>query len=94
MYNVTQMVYSIPLLYAVMGADITSVSMVLCDLLERASFYFKKHRGEHTSITFYKLPIKKKYPQPNTRVGRLHALPVKTGRHTLFHCRRQLISLW
>lgn len=62
----TPYIYSIPLLYALRGADFTSVSMVLCDLLERASFYFKNHRGEHTSITFYKLPIRKKYPQPNT----------------------------
>lgn len=60
-------IYSIPLLYALMGADAISVSVVLCVLLARASFYFKSHRREHISITFYKLPKKKKiYPQPNT----------------------------
>lgn len=51
---------------ALTGADAISVSVVLCVLLARASFYFKSHSREHISITFYELPIKKKYPQSNS----------------------------
>lgn len=49
---------STPLLCARKGEDAISVSVVLCDFLTRACFYFKSHRRELTSITFYKLPIK------------------------------------
>lgn len=72
LYNwFTSDIYSIPLLYALMSADAISVSVVLCVLLARASFYFKSHRREHISITFYKLPIKKKSTHNQTLSGKV-----------------------
>lgn len=50
-------IYSILLLYALIDAEATLVSVVLC--VARVYFYFKTDKREHISIKFYKLPRKK-----------------------------------
>lgn len=67
---ITPNIHSILLLYALMGADATLVSVVLCVLLARACFYFKSHKREHISIKFYKLPRKKKSTHNQTLSGK------------------------
>lgn len=52
-------IYSILLLYALIDAEATLVSVVLRVILARVYFYFKTDRREHISIKFYKLPRKK-----------------------------------
>ena len=52
-------IYSILLLYALIDAEATLVSVVLRVILARVYFYFKTDRREHISIKFYKMTKKK-----------------------------------